>query len=390
MQLSRRPSVYSLPSYSLTGDLLGYLRCGLQYRYTRIGQLPSTRPVQMWFGQFIHGVLEEAYRRYDGAKKEGRTDLPPWPTDRIKEICDLIKARLAAQGLCAWGSDLEELGYRRAERAVNDVGPELFPVIYRAEVRLTGSRALPLAMIPAKLRFREADRYEMVGVVDVITQLTLTDPRLHNNQIIRAILAGLPKPVPEQFEVIIDYKGMRRPPYRSSGAGPSLWDIYGWQVQTYARLRADQEDSLPVIAGVVFYLNELLPTATDLSTLRQEMRENATDVPPQPGSEAERLLRSWRIKDEPPTFPLEYRLARALRVVRVTPESIRQALNAFDNVVARIETCRGRELATGKVLSTWEKNASDESTCAACDSRTFCPAYRGESMPRLPAVKASA
>jgi hypothetical protein len=64
MRLSKRPPVYSLPSYSLTGDLLGFLRCGLQYRYTKIGKLPATRPLQAWFGSFIHGVLEEAYRHW--------------------------------------------------------------------------------------------------------------------------------------------------------------------------------------------------------------------------------------------------------------------------------------------------------------------------------------
>src|SRR6478752_169099 len=97
MKLSKRPAVYALPSYSLTGDLVGFLRCGLQYRYTRIGQLPSTRPVQAWFGQFVHGVLEESYRRYNAAKRAGLNDPPPWSQPRIDEICDLIQRRLAAQ-----------------------------------------------------------------------------------------------------------------------------------------------------------------------------------------------------------------------------------------------------------------------------------------------------
>ena len=89
MQLSTRPPVYALPSYSLTGDLLGFLRCGLQYRYSRIGQLPSTRPVQLWFGQFIHGVLEEAFRRFDQGRRAGSPVLPPWPQAEIDDICEL-------------------------------------------------------------------------------------------------------------------------------------------------------------------------------------------------------------------------------------------------------------------------------------------------------------
>src|SRR5271157_6022352 len=156
MQLIRRPSIYALPSYSLTGDLLGFLRCGLQYRYTRIGNLPSTRPVQLWFGQFIHGVLEESFRRFDTARKAGSIDLPPWDDSKITQIRELLKARLAAQGIYPYDDTLESLGDERAKRAINEFGPELFPLIRRAEVRLTGARALPTARIPKQYQFREA------------------------------------------------------------------------------------------------------------------------------------------------------------------------------------------------------------------------------------------
>jgi len=255
MQLSKRPAVYALPSYSLTGDLLGFLRCGLQYRYTRIGKLPSTRPVQAWFGQFIHGVLEESYRRFDESRKQGAMDLPPWSEGTIAEICELIKKRLAAQQLFPWGKDLEELGYARAKAAVNELEPQLFPLIHRAEVRLTGARPLPLAQIPAQYRFREADRYEMMGVIDVVTNVQLYDPELWGNLLVKELLTDFKarslKP-PGEFEVIIDYKGMRRPSQKPIDLSkPSFWDIYGWQAQTYAHLRQAQEDSLPVMAGVI-------------------------------------------------------------------------------------------------------------------------------------------
>jgi len=180
---------------------------------------------------------------------------------------------------------------------------------------------------------------------------------------------------------------MRRPQAVDGGSGPSLWDIYGWQVQTYAQLRSVQEDSLPVVAGVVLYLNELYPTATDLSLLRREITNKATDIIPQPGKKEESLLRRWREKDKPPALPIEFRLARALRVVEITPSSIEKALSEFDQVVARIEICRGKELRSGRVLSTWDKNASDDGTCAACDARTFCPEYKEETIPQLPAVR---
>jgi len=385
MQLFRRPSIYALPSYSLTGDLLGFLRCGLQYRYTRIGNLPSTRPVQLWFGQFIHGVLEESFRRFDTARKAGTIDLPPWTDARIAEICDLLKARLAAQGIYPYDATLEDLGDKRAKRAINELGPELFPLIRRAEVRLTGARALPTSKIPKQYQFREADRYEMVGVIDVISSVELQNPLVQNNRFVKAILAGLPSTPPNAFEVIVDYKGMRRPPVKAAGQ-TSLWEIYGWQVQTYGELRRRQDDSLQVTAGLIIYLNELFHTRTDFDLLRKEIKDNTTDIKPAPGSKAEQLILGWSKGQDPPELPFEFRLERALRVEPIDKASVDKALVQFDEVVAKIETCRGKELGNGKILSTWDKNSSDDSTCAACDSRTFCPEFKKETSPRLPAI----
>jgi hypothetical protein len=388
MEVSVRPKVYSLPSYSLTGDLLGFLRCGLQYRYTRVGKLPPSRPVQLWFGEFIHGVLEESFRRY----QHGATGLPPWPTADLDEIRSLVKARLGARGLFAWSPDLERLGDERANAAVQDLGPHLFPIIHRAEVRLTGARPLPA--IQSALQFREADRYEMVGVVDVVTHVELADPNHATNPIVGAVTTALGPTIPPQFEVIIDYKGMRRPAVSTKGAA-ALWTQYEWQIQTYGELRRTQPDALQVAAGVLLYVNELYPTRSDLELLKSELADGSTDVPPPAGSDAERLLRQWRPRDKQlPQLPLDYRLARALRIVPITPGSISQARIAFDNVVKEIETCRGREVHGAPVSQAWTRNSSEENTCVVCDSRTFCPDYltkyatkHGDTEPRLPGVK---
>ncbi|AMA10661.1 PD-(D/E)XK nuclease family protein [Picosynechococcus sp. PCC 73109] len=384
MRLSKRPPVYSLPSYSLTGDLLGFLRCGLQYRYTKIGKLPATRPLQAWFGSFIHGVLEEAYRRYLGIPGIQPPQAPPYADDLMDEMCKLVDKRIAAQGLFPWSQDLEELGYRRAKAAVNELGALLFPMISKAEVRLTGARPLPKDLILPQYQTREADRYEVSGVVDVITHVELHDPELQNNQLLRLILQGIQRDVPDSFEVIIDYKGMRRPPKMVAENDLSFWDIYAWQTQTYAYLRGKQQESLPVVAGVLIYLNELLPTRRDMLRLKKEIAEGTTDVLPEKWSWEDRVLNSWRSGQPVPDLPLEYRLKRAIRVVTVDPGSVQEALTKFDETVARIEICRGKELEQGRLVDPWEKNASDEETCSACDARTFCPSYGKEKSPSLP------
>jgi hypothetical protein len=70
----------------------------------------------------------------------------------------------------------------------------------------------------------------------------------------------------------------------------------------------------------------------------------------------DRLLNKWRPGDAVPNLRLEYRLKRAIRVVTVNPESIQEALQKFDETVAKIEICRGKEVEQGRVVEPWEKN----------------------------------
>lgn len=391
MTLSIRPKVYRLPSYSLTGDLLGFLRCGLQYRYSRIGKLPSSRPVQLWFGEFIHGVMEEAYRRYRDFMAKGKPALPPWPPTLLDEVRNLIEQRLAAQGLIAWDPDLKKLGRDRAEVAIQELGPHLFPIIAEAEVRLSGARKLPL--IPPHLQFRTADRYEMAGIVDVLTQVQLGDPNLSGNALIQMILPHLPGNSLPEFEVIVDYKGMRRPPSKGGG-GTALWTQYAWQVLTYADLRRHQAGAKPVVAGVLVYINELMPTRSDLQHLKKEIVAGTTDVLPLAGSPDDKAIRSWNTKGPLVSLSWDYRLSRAIRVVPVGDTATQAAVQGFDDVVQDIETCLGAETHGGTVLKSWKRNPADESSCVVCDSRTYCPDYQqlyaaahGEKLPKLPGQK---
>ena len=157
MKLSSRSKAYMIPEYSLTGDLLSFLTCNLQYRYQNKGTLPPSMPIQLWFGEFIHGVMEEAYLQWELNK----TPFPwDWKKD-IRPIENMIDARLQVRGLYPPKEhffstnhpsnenvdvnerDHKKLASARAERAINYWGPHLFPLIDSAELLIKGIRNMP-------------------------------------------------------------------------------------------------------------------------------------------------------------------------------------------------------------------------------------------------------
>lgn len=395
MSISTRPEPYIIPAYSLTGDLLAYLNCGRQYRYQNRGSLPPSKPVQLWFGQFIHGVLEEAYRLWrdqrDGWISGGGMGpllTFPWDDVMLGQIEDGVISRLAAQGLVYRNRAMLDLARTRAREAINNVGSSLFLLIDQAEVRLRGIRQMPL---PPNAP-RRADYYEVSGVVDVLTsvQLASADP---SNVLLRALLSD--QAVAQaltsarsarargnsQFEIIVDYKGMRRPPLDPSDPTRQR---YEWQLRTYAWLRSQQPDSSPVLAGVLLFVNELAPSIGDFASLRDEVFAAGgpqTDILPTGADES--AIRNWTRANPVPTLSLAYRLSRALYVVPMDAPGIDDSLQRFDGVVSDIETAVNTEKSGATISRSWTANPSDRN-CTVCDFKTFCSASRYQGTPYAP------
>lgn len=362
-----------VPQYSLTGDLISYLRCGLQYRYQAGSELPPSRPVQLWFGEFVHGVLEAAYRFW----KVSATPFP-WPsnpTPRFQQppsgrlpndvgcLGDIVEGTLRARGKNPRSDATRNSAYRRVEKAINELGPHLFPLIAAAEQRVIGTRNIPDQTTGAPNH--RAKLYELHGIIDVLTDIELSVSATDN--IIRTAIKQSCPNLAGHFEVIVDYKGTRR-----SALDDDYWKQGDWQLQTYAWLRRKQPDSLPVAAGVLLYLNELAPGEDDLRKLKKEVKEQRTDVAPVPGSPDAYKLSTWRSGNVVPDFSPEFRIARCIRVVTIDDASQAKATGEFDATVLHIEERVAAEAASGKIMSNW-KPTGDDDTCAACDFRHFCP-----------------
>jgi hypothetical protein len=375
MELERKKESENVPSYSLTGDLLSFLRCALQYRYHNGSSLPPSRPVQLWFGEFIHGVMEAAYRLWSSSPTPPAFPWPCNPTPYREDpparrapydvgtLGDIVEHTLRAQGKIPRSAVTRNSAYARAEAALNEIAPHLFPLVASAEQRVIGTRAvLGTGAIGENLR---AQRYELHGVIDVLTDVQLNNVP-HGNVLRDAILMACPQ-VSGHFEVVVDYKGSRRPPMNHP-----FWTQGEWQVQTYAWLRMRQPHSLPVAAGVLIYINELAPVADDLQELQREARHGTTDVVPVNGSQDAYALNLWQSGGAIPAFSQDFRLRRAMRVVPVTEQSQVDATTHFDQVVLGIERCVAAEADAGAIRSHWNPGG-DADTCVACDFRHFCP-----------------
>lgn len=395
MKLPSRSKAYMIPEYSLTGDLLSFLTCNLQYRYQNKGTLPPSKPVQRWFGEFIHGVMEEAFIQW----KQNKTEFPwDWKED-IRPIEDLIDLRLQARGLYPHDEDLffsttnhevenlnehdhKKLASARAEKAINIWGKHLFPLIDSSELLIKGIRDMP--------QYNEnrsrSNYYGINGVVDVLTSMkinkNLEQSNLdnYNNKIIEILKKNKDfqqrvknSKNEEDYEIIIDYKGMKRPPIEvENPKAENKWESHKQQILTYSWLRSQQEDAKSIFAGIIFYLNELVPSKEDLLLIQDEMKNNLIDEATLKKYEHDfELIENWQEDDKAPELSEEFKLNRSIRIININKMEIEESLEKFDEVVYNIEESLINEMKGCKIQDAWKAEA-DERTCSACDFKTFC------------------
>jgi CRISPR/Cas system-associated exonuclease Cas4 (RecB family) len=328
--------------------------------------------------------MEEAYRKWQQGAQFQRFPWN-WDTD-IRDIELEIDRRLRAgglyppprlfcpytastttQGLCPDANHPHKLiASNRTEAAINTWGPHLFPLIHESEVRLKGIRSMP----GYQPNVSRSNYYGINGVVDVLSSVKLQTSRpgnlilryIHQNSELQQMINNLNT---DEYEIIIDYKGMRRP----SATSPP-WQYHEWQILTYAWLRSKEPQSKPVVAGILFYLNELFPSREDMKELKNDVASGSTDIMPQ-GLDL-RNIQNWRQNAPVPQLTGPFREARSIRIICCDPSYIQNALQRFDAVINEIENCVLSEMRGNNITSSWQPNP-DQRTCTACDFKTFCP-----------------
>jgi hypothetical protein len=340
----------------------------------------------MWTGEFVHGVLEEAYRHWQIHHPVfpwpcNPTPWPPPPAPLVRQpndigiLGDLVETRLAAGGKRPRSATARASAYSRVDAAVNILAPHLFPLITAAEHQISGTRAMP--PLPGGGQAR-GDRYELTGIVDVISSVVVAANL--NNPIVQ-LIHHLIAPVHNDYDLIVDYKAMRRP-----ASTEPAWQHQEWQVQTYAWLCRQVPHSRPVGAGLLIYINELAPSRTDLEELRWEFNHIATDVLPPNGSQDYYALHNWQPGPgvAVPQFTDAFCLRRAIRVIDVSDPHVQNAVTQIDHVVGDIEDSALNEHNAGNIPNHWHACGNTQD-CDACDFRHFCPSPASQRVPNPPA-----
>lgn len=378
--LSVRSKDMKIPEYSLTGDLLSFLQCGLQYRYHNKGSLPPSKPVQLWFGEFIHGVMEQAYLEW--AHDESKRGIDWDWHDNIRDIEMEIYKRLDASGIrptanvfCYYDENEtgkkscidnnhphKRIASKRAELAINKWGKHLFPLINEAEIKLKDIQPMPnYDEDTSRSKF-----YGITGIIDVISSVHIQSA-LSDNLILHYLNEfGLNEDDAEDYEIIIDYKGMKRP-----AVDDDAWKHHKWQILTYALLRSQQPDAKKILAGIIFYFNELEPSEENMKELKRDVANSKTDIMPEETDQNNIL--AWRKGRRLPNLSQTFKEQRSIRIIKIEPDEIENALSEFKTAVSNIESCVYNEIKGNPIKESWGIPENPrESTCTACDFKTIC------------------
>lgn len=381
MVLSVRSEPFIIPEYSLTGDILSFLSCPLHYRYQNKGNLPSNDPLALYFGEFIHGFMEEAYIQWDKNKKDFPWD---WEKD-IRPIELLIDKRLKTRGLnppkhmfCPHDEDYKFKGLcpdekhphkltasKRTDLFIKIWGSNLFPLIEDAEVKLKGLRKIP----NYQKEINRSEYYGINGVVDVISSINLNQTK-KSNLIIKFLEKDpkfqkmVEKLDSTEFEIIIDYKGMKRPAVTSE-----KWEHHEWQVQTYSWLRERQKKSKTVVAGIIFYINELYHSKQGLKELKYDITEKITDI--YPSEEDNKEITNWKVGTEVPNFSEDFKINRSMRIIIIDENSLKDSLKNFDTTIEEIEHCILLEKNGEPIKQVWN-GIAEKNKCKSCDFKSHC------------------
>ncbi len=355
MQLSTRRLDDTSISFNLYKDLAAFARCGLKQHDTLYSQSSQS----CLSGTLLDFAWREAIHHYFIEQPNGPSKPPPWSHTTTKTIIRHSERRMVMESILPPHAKPTLTDSDEAITIINEFGSSFFPLLDQAGVLIKGARLIPTYKFPSAWRTLAANWCEISACADIITHTQFSDLDLEpvskldykKNALRQLIRAALPRKLPSQFEIIVVYKGGRRPLIESSETEEcdlnSDWNIDEWCIHTLAHLRSHQDLTPPVIAGMVIYLNELCPAFDALAAFVSEMEQHTTDIVPPQGSYVEKGLLGWnkmpldiRSRANQPQLPFDFRLKRAVRFFDITSLTMKKALKTVDDVVIQLKIAK--------------------------------------------------
>jgi len=219
--------------YSVTGDILAYELCSLQYAAFAVRKYEPALVVQLFYGTIIHQVLDRAHAHYRGELGVPRGSMPT--KSDIDRYFSEVENALMARRIRAVSKVRDQA--RGILHRFNEIeGPALYPRVLDTECRLQADQGA----------------FILHGNVDVL--VASEDGNAASVE-------------------IWDYKGASKP----SASDPS-YQRYVFQMQVYAELYRQKTGVAPAKA-VLYFLNELsgfdAPTARPANALLEVNLEPA-------------------------------------------------------------------------------------------------------------------
>lgn len=336
-----RPRPNQLPRLAVTSDLLRFDACPLRYRLHAVAGWPEADADEAFrlAGVLVHAALDHAGTscRPVSAGGEGLPFDEGIVERGIAFARRAVDTRSPRETRPQTHKDTLDGAEAVARRAIQDLGPELFPILAATEEQLSSTRRHPAALLPG--RVRRVERFEVVGILDAVMA------PVHSSADASGGLTGLVAAAAREVHhsagpvtAIIDYKAGRRSAHapHTLGAGAVETDDHAFQIACYAAIRARFRD-FPVQIGLIIYLEDLL--------------------------------------DNVSTLPLDRRLARATTVVHLDGPARLAAETRIDGIALEIDACVEREASSLTLRSAWPARTSR--LCTRCDLRPMCPAWQG-------------
>lgn len=207
--------------YSVTGDILSFQLCPMQYGFfASRGYLPA-HVIQIWFGTVIHQVLDKLHMHYFGLLRPETKGMIPSDND-VERYFNEVEETLRARGIKAINDDLKQTALRVLKIFNSLEGPTLYPNIIDTECTLQNDQG----------------EFILHGKVDVLKDISV-GKGIKNYDLVE----------------IWDYKGSKFPDINKK-EGTKKLERYTYQMLTYANLYRLKKGNYP-LKGVLYFLNEL-------------------------------------------------------------------------------------------------------------------------------------